>query len=211
MMLRDNIDPDRLEVEIKTKNVEMEMRIRNLEKTKKRVQREQEQMKVKEKNLQQFAEVSLILDMYEVPELSIECGNLAGAMIGIKNLGYDPNAIVAAYNKSESLIKENETAETRLHESEKIESYERKLEEQKARWADDYDAFEMFKRLKRDGLSGENVFMAVHVLKNDFTKKDIDQLMQDIRIYGSIAAARSKLQRQYEAETGTMLQNLDDV
>jgi hypothetical protein len=86
MMLRDNIDPDRLEVEIKTKNVEMEMRIRNLEKTKKRVQREQEQMKVKEKNLQQFAEVSLILDMYEVPELSIEYGNLAGAMIGIKNL-----------------------------------------------------------------------------------------------------------------------------
>jgi len=47
--------------------------------------------------------------------------------------------------------------------------------------------------------------------KKDFTKKDIDQLMQDIRIYGSIAAARSKLQRQYEAETGTMLQNLDDV
>lgn len=141
-----------------------------------------------------------------VPELSIEYGNLARAMIGIKNLWYDPKAIVAAYNQSESLIKENETAGTRLHESEKIlESYERKLEEQKARWADDYDALEMFKRLKRDGLSSENIFMAVHVLKNDFTKKDIAQLMQDIRTYGSIAAARWKLQRQYEAEPGTML------
>lgn len=47
--------------------------------------------------------------------------------------------------------------------------------------------------------------MVVHVLKNDYPKKDIDQLIQDIRTYGGIAAARWKLQRQYEAETELIL------
>lgn len=206
IMLRDNIEPHRLEEEIKTKNVEMEIRIKNLEKTKRRVQRKQEQLKVKEKNLQQFAEVSLILDFYNVPEFSIEYGNLVRAMIGIKNLGYDPKAIVAAYDKSESLTKENEKAEIRLRESEKIlESYKRKLDEEKARWADNYNAFEEFKRLKRDGLSSEDIFLVVHVLKNDFPKRDVHQLITDISTYGSIAAAKWKQQRQNEAETGVML------
>lgn len=205
MMLRDNIDPQRLEEEIKTKNAEMELSIGNLEVTKRRVQRKQEQLKVKEKNLQQFGLISRILDLFNAPEFSTEYGNLARAMIGIKNLGYDPEAVVAAYNKSENLLKENETTETRLQELEKtLESYEIKLEEQKASWADHYDAIEIIKSLLRDGICSEDIFMAVHVLKNDFTKKDIDQLIQDIRTYGSIAAARSKLQRQYEAETGTM-------
>lgn len=206
MMLRDNIDPHRLEEEIKTKNAEMELRIRNLEITKMRAQRKQEKLKVKEKNLQQFAEVSIALDLYNVHEFSEEYGNLARALIGIKNLGYDPKAIVAAHDKSESLTKENERAEARLQESENmLKSYKQKLDEAKSRWADDYDAYELFKRLVRDGLTGEVIFRAVHVLENDFTKNDIEQLIQDIRTYGSIVAARSKLQRKYEAETGTML------
>ena len=206
IMLRDNIEPHRLEEEIKTKNVEMEIRIKNLEKTKRRVQREQEQLKVKEKNLQQFAKVSLILELYNVPEFSIEYGNLVRAMIGIKNLRYDPKAIVAAYDKSESLTKENEKAEIRLRESEKmLESYKRKLDEEKARWTDNYNAFEEFKRLKRDGLSSEDIFLVVHVLKNDFPKRDVHQLITDISTYGSIAAAKWKQQRQNEAETGVML------
>lgn len=206
IMLRDNIDPHRLEEEIKIKNAEMELRIRNLEIIKKRVQRKQERLKIKEKNLQQFAEVGSFLDLYNVPEFSIEYANLARAMIGIKNLGYDPKAIVAAYDKSESLIKENEKAETKLQEAEKmLESYRVKLQEQKTSWGDNYAALEMFKSLLKDGIGSEDILMAIHVLKNDFTKKDIDQLIKEIGTYGSIAAARSKLQRQYEAETGTML------
>jgi len=130
-MLRDNIEPHRLEEEIKSKNTELEtinaqieISEKELEESKGRVQIQQEQLKVKEKNLQQFAQVSLILDLYKVPEISSDYGNLVRAMIGIKNLGCDPKAIVAAYNKSESLAKENERAETRLQEKENmLESY----------------------------------------------------------------------------------------
>jgi len=63
----------------------------------------------------------------------------------------------------------------------------------------------MFERLVKDGLTSEAIFRAVHILENDFTKSDINQILADISTYGSIAAAKRKLQRQYEAETGTIL------
>ena len=79
-----------------------------------------------------------------------------------------------------------------------LESYKKKLDEEKTRLGDYYNDFEMFRRLVRDGLTSEVIFRAVHVLENDFTKSDIDQIIEDMRTYGNVAAARRKLQRQYE-------------
>jgi antirestriction protein len=144
--------------------------------------------------------------LYECPEFSSEYGMLARAMIDFKSLGYDPKVIVSKYEKSESLTKMNEKKEAKLQQSEKIlESYRSKLNEVEARCKDYENAFKVFNSLVKDGLSNEDIFMAVHVLKNDFRKMDREQLLQDIRTYGSIAAARWKLQRVYEAETESMI------
>jgi Bacterial regulatory proteins, luxR family. len=211
--LRDNIEPHRLEEEIKSKNIELkrinaqiEVKDKLLEETKTRVEIEQVRLRIKEKNLEQFGQVSLMLELYKCPELSSEYGMVARALIDFKNLGYDPKVIVAKYEESESLIKMNEKLKAKLQESEKaLESYRSKLDEEQARWKDYGNSFEIYNSLVKDGLSAEDIFMAVHVLKNDFPKRDVHQLIQDIRTYGSIAAARWKLQRGYEAETESMI------
>ena len=211
--LRDNIEPHRLEEEIKSKiielkriNAQIEIRDKLLGETKTRVEKEQARLGVKEKNLEQFGQVSRMLELYECPELSSEYGMVARAMIDFKNLGYDPKVIVSKYEKSESLTIMNEKKEAKLQQSEKaLESYRSKLNEVEAGCKDYDNAFEIFNSLVKDGLSNEDIFMAVHVLKNDFRKMDREQLLQDIRTYGSIAAARWKLQRGYEAETKSMI------
>jgi hypothetical protein len=211
--LRDNIEPHRLEEEIKSKiielkriNAQIEIRDKLLGETKTRVEKEQERLRIKEKNLEQFGQVSRMLKLFECPEFSSEYGMVARAMIDFKNLGYDPKVIVAKYEKSESLTKMNQKLEAKLQQSEKaLESYRSKLNEVEDRFKDYDNAFEIFNSLVKDGLSGDDIFMAVHVLKNDFLKMDREQLLQDIRMYGSIAAARWKLQRGYEAETESMI------
>jgi hypothetical protein len=213
IMLRDNIEPHRLEEEIKSKNIELkrinaqiEIRDKLLGETKTRVEKEQARLRVKEKNLEQFGKVANMLELYKCPELSSEYGNVARTMIDLKNLGYDPKVIVAKHEESESLTKINKKLEAKLQESENaLVSYRSKLDEVQARWKDYGNAFEEFNSLVKDGLSAEDIFMAVHVLKNDFPKRVVHQLIQDIRTYGSIAAARWKLQRGYEAETESMI------
>ena len=110
--LRDNIEPHRLEEEIKSKiielkriNAQIEIRDKLLGETKTRVEKEQARLGVKEKNLEQFGQVSRMLELYEYPELSSEYGMVARAMIDFKNLGYDSKVIVSKYEKSESLTK----------------------------------------------------------------------------------------------------------
>ena len=55
--------------------------------------------------------------------------------------------------------------------------------------------------LIKDGLEAEDIFMVVHVLKNDFPQTGIEQLIEDIRTYGNITAAKWKSKREYEEES----------
>lgn len=56
-----------------------------------------------------------------------------------------------------------------MRESEEIlQHYRRKSDEEEARWKGYGNAFEIFTRLIKDGLKVEDIFMVVHVLKNDF-------------------------------------------
>ena len=50
-------------------------------------------------------------------------------------------------------------------------------------------------------LKDEDIFMAVNVLKNDFPQNGIEQLIEDIRTYGNISAAKWKSKREYEEES----------
>ena len=208
-ILRENKEPHKLEEEIKSKIIELreidsqiETSNKLLEETKARVEEEQKRLKIKQKDLDQFQQISQLLELYEYPEFSSEYDAVTRAMIDIKKLGYDPKIIVSKYEEFESLAKANQELEAKLRESERIlRHYRRKSDEEEARWKDRGNAFEIFTRLIKDGLKVEDIFMVVNVLKNDFPQSGINQLIDDIRTYGNITAAKWKSKREYEAES----------
>jgi len=208
-MLRENKEPHKLEEEIKSKISELreiKSQIENsnklLEETEARVEEEQKRLKIKQKDLDQFHQISQLLGVYNYPEISTEYGAITRALIDIKNLGHDPKNIVSKYEDFESLTKANEKLDKKLRESEKLlEQYRRKSDEEEARWKDYGNSFEVFTRLIKDGLKVEDIFMIAHIINNDFPQCEIKQIIEDIRTYGNIATAKGKLKREYEGET----------
>lgn len=208
-MLRENKEPHKLEEELKSKISELreidnrtETSSRFLEESKAKVEEEQKRLKIKQKDLDQFSQMSLILEMYKYPEFSTEYGAVARALIDIKKLGYDPKIIVSKYHEFESLTKANQKLKEKCLEAEEmLRHYKQKLDEEEARWKDRGIAFEIFTRLIKDGLKAEDIFMAVNVLKNDFPQSGIEQLIDDIRTYGNITAAKRRSKREYEVES----------
>ena len=208
-MLRENKEPHKLEEELKSKISELreidnqiETNNKLLEESKARVEEQQKRLKIKQKDLDQFGQLSQLLQIHNYPEISTDYGAVTRAMIDIKKMGKDPKIIVSKYEEFESLEKANEELKAKLRESEEIlRQYRRKLDEEESRWKDHGKAFEIFTRLIKDGLKDEDILMAVNVLKNDFPQNGIEQLLEDIRTYGNISAAKSKLKREYEAES----------
>jgi len=49
--------------------------------------------------------------------------------------------------------------------------------------------------------------MVVNVLKNDYPQSGIKQLIEDIRTYGNITAAKWRLKREYEVESEFTLES----
>ena len=126
-------------------------------------------------------------------------------MIDIRSLGYDPKIIVSKYEQFESLVKANKKLKAKLQESEKVmQHYRRKSDEEEIRWKDHDDAFVIFTSLIKAGLKAQDIFMVVHILKNDFPQSEIKQLTDDIITYGNIAAAKWKLKREYSADTESL-------
>jgi restriction endonuclease S subunit len=208
-MLRENKEPHKLEEELKSKISELreidnqiETNNKLLEESKATVEEEQKILKIKQKDLDQFRQISQLLQIYNYPEISTEYGAVTRAMIDIKKMGKDPKIIVSKYEEFESLVTANQKLEAKLRESERIlQHYKHKLDEEEARWKDRDNAFEIFTRLIKDGLKAEDIFMAVNILKNDYPQSGIEQLIEDIRTYGNITAAKWKSKREYEAES----------
>jgi tRNA/tmRNA/rRNA uracil-C5-methylase (TrmA/RlmC/RlmD family) len=122
-MLRENKEPHKLEEEIKSKisklqeiDNQIETNSKLLEESKATVEEEQKILKIKQKDLDQFRDISQLLKIHEYPEISSEYGAVACAIIDIKKLGYDPKIIVSKYEEFESLTKANEKLEARLQE-----------------------------------------------------------------------------------------------
>ncbi|MDW0118988.1 MAG: hypothetical protein QOK64_00515, partial [Nitrososphaeraceae archaeon] len=208
-MLRENKEPHKLEEELMSKISELreidnqiETTNKLLEETKARVEEEQERLKIKQKDLDQFRQISQLLELREYPEFSPEYGAVARALADMKEMGYDPKIIVSKYKEFESLAKANQKLKEKNLEAEKmLRHYKHKLDEEQARWKDHGNSFEIFTRLIKDGLKAEDIFMAVNVLKNDFPQSEIKQLIEDIRTYGNISAAKWKSEREYEEES----------
>jgi restriction endonuclease S subunit len=90
-MLRENKEPHKLEEELKSKISELreidnqiETNNKLLEESKAAVEEEQKILKIKQKDLDQFRQMSQLLEMYEYPEISTEYGSVARAFIDIK-------------------------------------------------------------------------------------------------------------------------------
>jgi hypothetical protein len=91
--------------------------------------------------------------------------------------------------------------ESKMKRYEKVlEDLYRKRIDEKRNLANHYDAFEGFKKLVESGLKPEDIIIVSYVLKNNFTRETVSQLVEDIEKYGSIAAARAKLERAYPNE-----------
>jgi transposase len=111
-MLRENKEPHKLEEELKSKisklreiDNQTETHNKLREESKATAEEEQKILKIKQKDLDQFRQMSHLLEMYKYPEISTEYGAVTRAMIDIKKLGYDPKIIVSKYEESESLTK----------------------------------------------------------------------------------------------------------
>jgi hypothetical protein len=208
-MLRENKEPHKLEEELKSKISELreidnqiETNNKLLEESKAAVEEEQKILKIKQKDLDQFRQMSQLLEMYEYPEISTKYGAVARAFIDIKKMEYDPKIIVSKYEEFESLAKANQNLKEKYLEAERmLRHYKHKLDEEEARWKDRGNSFEIFTRLLKDGLKVEDIFMVVNVLKNDYPQSGIEQLIEDIRTYGNITTAKWKSKREYEAES----------
>lgn len=216
-MLRENKEPHKLEEEIKSQISELreidnqiETNNKLLQESKAKVEEEQKVLKIKQKDLDQFHDISQLLELYKYPEFSSEYGAVTRAMIDIKKLGYDPKIFVSKYEEFESLVKANQKLKEKYLEAESmLRHYKHKLDEEEARWKDRGNASEIFMRLIKDGLKAEDIFMVVNVLKNDFPESGIKQLVEDIRTYGNIAAARWKSKREYEVVSELQLEFLN--
>jgi len=103
-MLRENKEPHKLEEELKSKISELreidnqiETNNKLLEESKATVEEEQKILKIKQKDLDQFRQISQLLQIYNYPEISTEYGAVTRAMIDIKKMGKDPKIIVSKY------------------------------------------------------------------------------------------------------------------
>ncbi|HKQ21826.1 MAG TPA: hypothetical protein VJS91_07290 [Nitrososphaeraceae archaeon] len=206
--LRENIEPHKLEEVIKSEiselreiKDEIETSKKLLEETETNVEEEQKRLKIKQKDLDQFHQFSQLFELYEIPEFSTKYGDIVHLLIDIKNMGYDPKAIISKYNGLVSLIAANQKLKIKLQEEEKIlQNYKSKSDEERIRWKDYDDAFEIFTRLVKAGLKVQDIFTVAQILINDYTPDIISRLIEDIHTYGSIAAAKSKLKRESEEE-----------
>lgn len=196
-MLRENIEPHKLK-EVIEFNIS---KLREILDQVKATEEKQKRLKIEQKDLDHFQQFSMILELHDLPELSTKYGEIVHALIDIKNMGYDPKVIISKYKQFESLIKATEKLKVKLQEEEKLlQEYKRKSNEEGVKWKDHDNAFKMFTRLVKAGLKAEDIFTVAQIVINDYTRDKMNQLIEDIRTYGSIHAAKSKLKRESEEE-----------
>ena len=208
IMLRENIEPHKLEEEIKSKSTELQEKNALIEaanelllESRAKVEKERMRLKINERDLELFQKISSLLELYGYSEISSEYSNVVRAMIDFKDLGYDPKVIVSKYEAVERLTSAIEKLKVKLQKLEEIhESYRRMQKDQETEWKGHFDTIKILEALIKDGLRKEDIFTAVHLINQDFPKSNMSQIMEDLRTYGSLAAAAWKLERERDAE-----------
>jgi len=214
-LLKNQLDPNRLEQEIQTKKKELESindDIKSnsdlLEKTDAKLKAQLAKSRFTEKTLDKLSDLCQALELYKL-DVS-ELFNLARMIEEFKKLGWDPKAILAKYDQELNLESGIEKAESKIKRYEAVlEDLHRKQTDEKRKTANYHEAIQMFNHLVESGLKPEDIFKTSYILKNNFTPETISQLIEDIETYGSIAAARVKLERDHQNENAEALNTMD--
>jgi len=199
-MVKNQVEPDKLEDEIKQKqgelqhiNDKIEVNKQSLEKSEAELKAQMDKSRLTKKAFNTIDNVCKILKLYELEIW--EFGDLARAIKELKKLGWNAKDIISKYQKVENLESEANTLETKMQKYETIlENYKRKEREEKTKWGINFDGIQKFSKLVQSGLRPEDVLRISYILNNSFTPTSISQLIEDIETYGSVSAARSKLE-----------------
>jgi len=214
-LLKNQLDPNRLEEEIQAKNNELksiEDDIKSnsnlLEKTDAKLKAQLAKSRFTEKTLDKLSDLCQALELYNL-DVS-ELFNLARMIEEFKKLGWNTKGILARYEQELNLESGIKKAESKIKRYEAVlEDLRRKQTDEKRKLGNYYDAFQIFNNLVESGLKPEDIFKTSYILKNNFTPENISQLIEDIETYGSIAAARVKLERDHLNENAEALKTMD--
>jgi uncharacterized protein YajQ (UPF0234 family) len=201
LIMKNQLDPDRLEEEIKAKknqleSVKEEIRLENakLEKLRVKSEAQLEKSRLTSKTLDMLNNLSPVLNLYDLDVVDLL--QLPRIIEGFKRLGWDTTTIIDKYKKEEDLelgIKKQGT-KMKKHEAVLEDLYRKRMEEER-KWGIYSNGIQVFNKLVKSGLKPEDIFNASYVLKSNYTPETISQLLEDIDKYGSIAAATVKLER----------------
>lgn len=207
-MLRNKIDPNRLQEEIRLKKNELESIVDDirankdsLEKSTSKLQSELAKSKLSQKTLDRLSDLFKALDLYDL-DLS-DLIQLSRAIEKFKKLGWDAKTIVAKYEQVVDLEASVKKLEFKMKRYESIlEDLHSKSTEEKRRWGSQMEAFKIFNNLVQSGIKPDEIFKVSYILKNKFAPETTSQFIEDIEKYGSIAAARMRIERNHIEEYG---------
>lgn len=207
-LLKNDLDPERLQEDIRIKKSELELiiddiKINNdtLEKSKSNLESQLAKSRLTQKTLNTLSHLFKALDLYNL-ELS-DLLQLPRVIEEFKKLGWDAKTIVTKYEQVvdlEASIRKQESR-TKRYEAVLDDLYD-KITEQKRKWGNYNHAFQTFNKLVESGIKPDEIFKVSYILKNNFTQETASQLVEDIEKYGSIAASRLRLERNYVKEYG---------
>lgn len=201
IIMKNQLDPDRLEEEIRVKKNELdsvkeEIRVENakLEKLRLKSEAQLEKSRLTSKTLDMLNNLSPVLNLYDLEVIDLL--QLPRIIEGFKKLGWDTTTIIDKYKTEQDLelgIKKQES-KMKKHEAVLEDLYRKRMEEER-KWGIYCNGIRAFNKLVESGLKPEDTFNVSYVLKNNYTPETVSQLLEDIDKYGSIAAATVKLER----------------
>ena len=207
-MLRNEIDLKRLQEAIQAKKNELEsivddIRVNkdSLEKSNSKLQSELAKKRLSQKTLDRLSDLFKVLDLYDL-DLS-DLLQLPRVIEKFKELGWDAKTIVAKYEQVGDLEASVRKQESKMKRYESVlEDLHRKTTEEKRKLGSQMDAFRIFNKLVEAGIRPDEIFKVSYILKNNFIPETASQLIEDIEKYGSIAAARMRIERKHIEEYG---------
>lgn len=216
-LLKNQLDPNRVEEEIQTKKNELESinyDIKSsselLEKTGAKLESQLAKSRFTEKTLDKLTDFCKALEFYNLDVSDLY--NLARMVEEFKKLGWDIKGILDKYDQVLNLESGIKKAESKMRRYEAVlEDLYRKQTDEKRKWGKYYEGFQIFNNLVESGLKPDDIFRVSYILKNNFVPETLSQLVEDIEKYGSIAAARAKLERDYLNENPEALYSMDTL
>lgn len=207
-LLKNELDPDKLEKEFRITKNELEsiiddIKVNNdtLEKSKENLESQLAKSKLTQKALDKLSDLDKALDLYNL-DLS-DLLELARAIREFKKLGWDAKTIVTKYEQEVDLEARIKKQEAKMRRYEVVlEDLYHKTAEEKRKWGGRMDAVQIFNKLVESGVKPDEIFKVSYILKNNYTQETVSQLIEDIEKYGSIAASRLRLERNYVREYG---------